>query len=117
MVRQVALQSGMQLQLLDCGTSVPSMSEPDPANNNGFLATLRVQGSSNRVQVQIMTEEGAYGTLSAFVVTRVAPKVPPPCSQLSSSSTPSLPPHSAARSRSHPHRPRVAVIADVAVRE
>eukprot|EP00961_Rhodomonas_salina_P191472 2584043-Rhodomonas_salina.5 len=33
----------MVLQLLDCGTSVPSISEPDPANGNLFIATLRVQ--------------------------------------------------------------------------
>jgi len=71
----VALQAGIPLQLLDCGTSVPSISEPDPANGNLFIATLRVQGTSNRVQVQVMTEEGVYGTLQAFVVTRVAPKV------------------------------------------
>jgi len=34
-----------------------------------------MQGTNSRLQVQLMVAEGAYGTLNAFVVTRVAPKV------------------------------------------
>jgi len=71
----VALQSSLPITLLDPGTSVPSISPLDPKNDNMLLATLRIMGTNNRVQVSLMALEGHYGTLTAFVVTRVAPKV------------------------------------------
>eukprot|EP00802_Teleaulax_amphioxeia_P005221 Tamp_05225.p1 GENE.Tamp_05225~~Tamp_05225.p1 ORF type:complete len:853 (-),score=257.60 Tamp_05225:475-2967(-) len=74
---------GVDLILLDSGNSVPSISAPPKgagelskgADKAGFLATLRIQGTNSRLQVQLMISEGTYGTLNAFVVTRVAPKV------------------------------------------
>ena len=83
----VALEGspGLALTLLDSGSSVPSISPPPAvgkdqiagaeASKPAFLATLRIQGTNNRLQVQLMIMEGSYGTLNAFVVTRVAPKV------------------------------------------
>jgi hypothetical protein len=86
----VALEgsAGLSLTLLDSGSSVPSVSPAlgvvsqqggggGAAGKGGgvFLATLRMQGTNNRLQVQMMIAEGNYGTLNAFVVTRVAPKV------------------------------------------
>ncbi|KAJ1489048.1 hypothetical protein T484DRAFT_1781398, partial [Baffinella frigidus] len=74
-IEMVALQSSIALTLLDPGPSVPSFAEPDLANGNMFLATLRIQGNTNRLQVSIMTQEGQSGTLNAFVFTKVSPKV------------------------------------------
>ena len=67
----------------------PELALP-PGEDNAFVATLRVHGSSNRlqvrnseqphdandlVQIQLMCDEGQVGTLVAYVVTRVSPKV------------------------------------------
>ena len=91
----VALEGcpGLELILLDSGSSVPSISPATPAaaaaGRGGspskavgggkplpvFLATLRMQGTTNRLQVQLMISEGTGGSLTAYVVTRVAPKV------------------------------------------
>ena len=90
----VALEGcpGLELILLDSGSSVPSISPATPAAAAGrggspakavgggktlpvFLATLRMQGTTNRLQVQLMISEGTGGSLTAYVVTRVAPKV------------------------------------------
>uniref|UniRef100_A0A7S0HYF4 Bardet-Biedl syndrome 7 protein homolog n=1 Tax=Hanusia phi TaxID=3032 RepID=A0A7S0HYF4_9CRYP len=74
-IDMVALQSSIPLVLLDTGVSFPSVSPPDPDEGNAFVATLRVHGTSNRLQVQLMCDEGQVGTLVAYVVTRVSPKV------------------------------------------
>jgi Bardet-Biedl syndrome 7 protein len=71
----VALQSSLNIVVLDPGASVPSLSAPDPSNDNQLLATLRIMGTSNRISMTLMAFEGHYGTLSAYVITRVAPKV------------------------------------------
>eukprot|EP00277_Geminigera_cryophila_P048116 CAMPEP_0173088656 /NCGR_PEP_ID=MMETSP1102-20130122/25151_1 /TAXON_ID=49646 /ORGANISM="Geminigera sp., Strain Caron Lab Isolate" /LENGTH=812 /DNA_ID=CAMNT_0013971775 /DNA_START=73 /DNA_END=2511 /DNA_ORIENTATION=+ len=65
----VALEGtpGLVLTLLDSGSSVPSIS---PAS-----APPKKADGMSEIQVPKPGSEGTYGTLNAFVVTRVAPKV------------------------------------------
>lgn len=73
----VLLQCKVPIKLMEVekSTAVVSSSKCDIADGNHLLATYRCQVDKNRVDLKFRTNEGAYGTLQAFITPNIQPKV------------------------------------------
>jgi len=72
----VLLQCDVPIELLDSDTNsaIVSLTPPSAGSAHGVLATFRCQEPTNRLQVNLRTSEGRYGSLQVYVWPRISPK-------------------------------------------
>ena len=70
----VALQADVAVELPDQDGGVAIMSRLPPDADNPMLAVFRCQDSINRVQILMRLTEGLGGSLTAYIIPRMAPK-------------------------------------------